>query len=201
MNPGPTLRNRLLAFHRKRSVLPTTSTATAQPTPNPPATPQLFQGTFQFATLVTMPSPRSSKLYNTPLNTSCTLPCPFPTRPSIASNSPHCHSNAGVVGVPEPRVPAGTPLAFPEDSFLSTLHIGVCTQPLTLDGSLIPSPPPPQPPSGTEMTRRDVPLHPMYRIGYAGGAGVMIVDGPPRQSRDEEDEDDWGHQAWMWRAF
>lgn len=41
----------------------------------------------------------------------------------------------------------------------------------------------------------------MYRIGYAGGAGVMIVDAPPRRSRDEEDEEDWNHQAWMWRGF
>lgn len=182
-----------MALYRKRKPnnLPTTTalTTTAQTTNND--SPHRLQGTLQFATLITMPSPRTSKLYNTSVNTPCSLS--YPTHPPITSNG----HNGGVTEVSEPRVPP----PFPDDSsFLSTLHIGVCTKTLTLDGSVIPSPPPPLSPSETETASRDTPLLPVYRIGYAGGAGVMIVQAPPRRSRDEENEE-WRHQAWMWRAF
>ena len=209
MTPGETLRNRLLAFRRKPSVLPSTSTSTST-SPNPPGTPQRFPGTLQFATLITMPSLQSSKLYNTtPVNTSCSsVPNPSSARPPVPSDGAHRHTNATVAEVPDPVPGPGVPYppaaaAGPEaegSSFLSTLHIGVCTKPLTLDASLIPSPPQVPSPSGAERARRDVPLHPMFRIGYAGGAGVMIVDAPPRRSRDEQDEGDW-NQVWMWRGF
>ena len=188
MNPRRTLRDRLIAFHRNPNVLPTT---TAQSTTNSP-TPRHLEGTLQFATLIAMPSLQTSKLYNTSVNTLCTLP--YPSHPPITSDG-DCHN--GSVEVSEQRVP-GAPPPFSERS--STFHIGVCAIPFTLDGCLIPPQPPSLPSAETETIRRDAPL-PMYGIGYAGGAGVMIVQSPPRRSRDEESEEEWRHQAWMWRAF
>jgi hypothetical protein len=194
-----TLRDRLTAFHRKPPVLP--ATPTAQSTTNPPPSHPL-QGTLQFATLIAMPSPRTSKLYNTPVNTPCNLPYLTPTQPPnppIASDNAHATDRVDRVEVSE-TVP-GPPPPAPEakETFLSTFHIGVCTKPLALDRSLIPSPPPPPSPE-SDTEDRDAPFLPVYRIGYAGGAGVMIVQAP-HQTRDEEDEDEWRHEAWMWRAF
>jgi hypothetical protein len=185
------LRDRLIAFHRIPAILPTTVAAQT----NTPATPRHPQGTLQFATLITMPSPRTSKLYNTSANTSCNLS--HPAHPPITPDST-CRYNSDVVEVSKLQVP-GALLPFPEEP--STFHIGVCTKPLALDRCLIP-PQPPSPPvtETSETARRDGPLLPMYGIGYAGGAGVMIVQAPPRRSHDEESEGEW-NQAWMWRTF
>ena len=147
-----------------------------------------------------MPSPQTSKLYNTSIsvNTPCSLS--GPTHSPSTSNNTHRHYDHGDgVEVSEIPVPGRPPTVLEDSpSFLSTLHIGVCTRLLTLDESLIP--PPPLPPPELETARsRDADL-PVYRMGYAGGAGVMIVQAPPRRTRDE-DEDEWRHQAWMWRAF
>jgi len=190
-NPRRTLRERLIAFHRKPNVLPTTTAQT-----NAPETPKHLHGTLQFATLITMPSPRTSKLYNTSVNTSCNLSSPI--HPSTTPDGTSCH-NSDVVEVLKPQIPVAPP-HLPEG--LSTFHIGVCcTKPFMLDRCLIPPEPTAPPPARTETRRRrNTPLLPMYGVGYAGGAGVMIVQAPPRPSRNEESEE-WGHETWMWRAF
>lgn len=191
-NPRRTLRDRLISLHRTPTILPTTTAQT-----NPPPTPRHVQGTLQFATLITMPSPRTSKLYNTDTNTSCNLS--YPAHLPTATPDGTGHHNSDVVEVSKLQVP-GAPPPFLEEP--STFHIGVCAKPFTLDRCLIPPQPQP-PPASTETLGRDAdaPLLPMYGIGYAGGAGVMLVQPPPRRSRDEESEEDWTHQAWMWRAF
>jgi len=188
-NTRRTLRGRLMAFHRTPTILPTTTAQT-----NSPATPPHLQGTLQFATLITMPSPRTSKLYNTSMITSCNLP--HLAHPPITPDGT-CRHNSGVEEVSTPQVPGALP-PFPEEP--SAFHIGVCTRPFTLDRCLIPPQPPSWPPTETERARRDARL-PMYGIGYAGGAGVMIVQAPPRRSRDEESQEEWRQQAWMWRGF
>ena len=185
-NPRRTLRDRLTTFHRMPTILPTTTTQT-----NSPATSPHLQGTLQFATLITMPSPRTSKLYNTPVITSCNLP--HLAHPPITPDRT-CRHNSGVEEVSKPQVPGVLP-PFPEEP--SAFHIGVCTRPFTLDRCLLPC----QPPVETESARRGAPLLPMYGIGYAGGAGVMIVQAPPHRSHDEESQEEWRQQAWMWRGF
>jgi len=187
-NPRRPLRDRLIAFRRVPAVSPTTTAQT-----NSSATPRHLQGTLQFATLITMPSSRTSKLYNTSVNTSCKLS--HPAHSPITPDST-CRHNSGTVEVSKPQVP-GALLPFPEEP--STFHIGVCKKPFMLDRCLIPAQPPSPPSTERETTRRDAPLLPMYGIGYAGGAGVMIVQAP-HQFREEESEEDW-NQAWMWRGF
>lgn len=186
-SPRRTLRDRL--FHRMPTILPTTTTAQT----NPPTTPRHLQGTLQIATLITMPSPRTSKLYNTSMITSCNLPH-LAHPPITITPDGTCPHNGGVVEVSKPQDPDGLP-PFPEEPF--AFHIGVCAKPFTLDSCLLPPQPPSQPPPETERARR----LPIYGIGYAGGAGVMIVQAPPRRSRDEESEEEWGQQTWMWRGF
>ena len=186
VNPRRTFRDRLMTFRRMPTISPTTRAQT-----NSPATPPHLQGTLQFATLITMPSPQTSKLYNTSMITSCNLPhLAHPPITPIGANS-------GVEEVSKPQVPGALP-PFPEAP--SAFHIGVCTRPFTLDRSLLPSQPPSWPPADTESARRGAPLLPMYGIGYAGGAGVMIVQAP-RRSHDEESQEEWRQQTWMWRGF
>jgi len=154
-----------------QAILPTTPAQTISST-----TLRHLQGTFQFATLITMPSPRTSKLYNTSMNTPCNLS--YPAHSPITADGT-CRHNSGVVEVSKLQV-SGTLLPFPEEP--STFHIGVCTKSLMLDRCLVPSRPPSPPSAETETAR------------------AMIVQAPPHRFHNEESEEEW-NRAWMWRGF